>query len=55
MNLAGCGESPLMPTLVISLSCLAPKTCYGQASRGGHCCSFEREPGSDDEMPTTRA
>ena len=36
--------------LVIALGCLQPKTHYGQASRGGLCCSFEREPGADDEV-----
>ena len=37
--------------LVIALGCLQPMTHYGQAARGGLCCSFEREPGADDEMP----
>lgn len=32
------------------LGCLCPQCLYGQASRDRSCCSFEREPGSDDEL-----
>ena len=30
---------------------LNPKCLYGQASELRTCCSYEREPGSDDELP----
>ena len=31
------------------LGCLCPKCLYGQAGEGKSCCSWEREPGADDE------
>lgn len=33
-----------------SLGCNCPKCLYGQAGEGKSCCSWEREPGSDDEL-----
>lgn len=33
-----------------SLGCNHPSALYGQAGKGRTCCSFEREPGSDDEL-----
>jgi len=30
--------------------CGNPKCCRGQAGEGKYCCSWEREPGSDDEL-----
>ena len=33
-----------------SLLCGCPKCLPGQAGRGRDCCSFEREPGADDEI-----
>ena len=32
------------------MGCLCPKCLYGQASAERTCCSFEREPGADDEL-----
>jgi hypothetical protein len=34
------------------MGCLCPQCLYGQASELRTCCSYEREPGSDDELPT---
>jgi hypothetical protein len=34
------------------VGCICPKCLYGQASELRTCCSYEREPGSDDELPT---
>lgn len=33
-----------------SVGCLHPRALYGQAGKGKTCCSFERDPGSDDEL-----
>jgi hypothetical protein len=32
------------------MGCLCPKCLYGQASPERTCCSYEREPGADDEL-----
>jgi hypothetical protein len=32
------------------MGCLCPKCLYGQASTERTCCSYEREPGADDEL-----
>jgi hypothetical protein len=34
----------------LGLGCLHPRALYGQAGRNKDCCSYEREPGSDDEL-----
>lgn len=33
------------------MGCNCPQCLYGQASESRVCCSYEREPGSDDEVP----
>ena len=33
-----------------SLGCTNPKCLRGQAGEGKDCCSFQREPGSDDDL-----
>lgn len=35
----------------IWMVCTHPRTCRGQAARNTSCCSFEREPGTDDDLP----
>lgn len=32
------------------MGCLCPKCLYGQASTERTCCSYEREPGADDDL-----
>ena len=32
------------------MGCMCPKCLYGQASHERTCCSYEREPGADDEV-----
>jgi hypothetical protein len=32
------------------MGCRCPKCLYGQASELSTCCSYEREPGADDEL-----
>ncbi len=34
----------------VVFSCSNPRCSLGQASTQGGCCSFEREPGSDDDL-----
>jgi hypothetical protein len=34
----------------LGLGCTHPMACYGQAGRGKNCCSWEREPGADDQL-----
>ena len=43
------------PGRPLGLGCTHPMACYGQAGEGKSCCSWEREPGADDdELPTWR-
>lgn len=35
---------------VYSIACACPKCLPGQAGEGKVCCSFEREPGADDDL-----
>jgi hypothetical protein len=43
-----CRWVEVLPTR--GMGCLCPKCLNGQASPERTCCSYEREPGSDDDL-----